>query len=131
MLTTYLGEHDEVTGYAFMRFCRALGVSASPGNVYPLLRSLETQGLLVSHADGRRKVYTTTESGRRVAATAALRRVPQAVRELFLRQMGLAVRVDWQDPDAVALLAQNSRRAVVLLDEHIAALRTAGREREA
>ena len=45
----------------------------SPGSVYPLLQSLEEDGLIRGQDEGGRKVYTLTEDGRRQADPAGLR----------------------------------------------------------
>lgn len=37
----------------------------SPGSIYPALNALETEGLLTSHPEGDRNVFSVTDSGRR------------------------------------------------------------------
>ncbi|WP_258083126.1 PadR family transcriptional regulator [Thermococcus thermotolerans] len=70
-LTLHVLHHaneEPVTGSFLMEELKRHGYSISPGTMYPLLHSLEREGLLRSHwevRDGRRaRVYEITEAGK-------------------------------------------------------------------
>lgn len=60
---------DEYYGYALREELARLGLEVSEGTLYPLLRRLESQGLLESHwqlGEGRpRRYYQTSRAGDR------------------------------------------------------------------
>lgn len=56
---------QERHGYDFMQFFKSRGWSAGPGSIYPLLGSLEEEGLIVGRDQGGRRVYALTDEGRR------------------------------------------------------------------
>ena len=51
-------------GYDLIRLFRSKGWPGGPGSVYPLLASLEADGLIVGHDEGERRTYEVTEKGR-------------------------------------------------------------------
>jgi DNA-binding PadR family transcriptional regulator len=59
-------DEGERHGYDFMRFLQTRGWSSGPGSIYPLLASLEAEGLVQGRDEGGRRVYTITDEGRRV-----------------------------------------------------------------
>ena len=46
---------------------RRRGAKPNPGTLYPALKDLAEKGLIVARQEGRRKVYSLTEEGRRGA----------------------------------------------------------------
>jgi DNA-binding PadR family transcriptional regulator len=59
-------DEGERHGYDFMRFFQTRGWSPGPGSIYPLLASLESEGLVQGRDEAGRRVYTITDEGRRV-----------------------------------------------------------------
>lgn len=53
-------------GYELMRAIREKGWGGGPGSVYPLLAALEAAGLIAGRDEGDRRIYETTEQGRRL-----------------------------------------------------------------
>ncbi|ASJ11748.1 PadR family transcriptional regulator [Thermococcus thioreducens] len=89
-LTLHILHHaseEPVTGSFLMRELEKHGYSISPGTIYPLLHSLEGEGLLKSHwevRDGRRvRVYEITENGREI-----LEEGKKKLKELCLELLG-------------------------------------------
>jgi DNA-binding PadR family transcriptional regulator len=66
LLLDYLGRHGEVTGYAFLRYCRDEGMPVSNGTVYPHLKHLEDHGIIGARTEGRKKLYSLTGRGRAI-----------------------------------------------------------------
>lgn len=88
LIVDYLRRNDEVTGYRFMRYSRSLGVSTSPGNVYPSLHDLEGEGILTFREVGTRKLYRLTAKGRRLASREmGSDRVPASLRRVLFRML--------------------------------------------
>ena len=52
-------------GYDLIRMFRAKGWAGGAGSIYPLLASLEADGLIVGQDEGERRTYTVTDKGRR------------------------------------------------------------------
>jgi len=53
-------------GYDLMQIFERKGWrSGRPGSIYPILNALEEEGLVISRADGERRVYEITEKGQR------------------------------------------------------------------
>jgi PadR family transcriptional regulator PadR len=46
------------------------GGKPTPGTIYPALKQLQNNGMIVSHKDGRKVIYSLTESGQRVSKEA-------------------------------------------------------------
>jgi DNA-binding PadR family transcriptional regulator len=59
-------EEGERHGYDLLSFFQTWGWSGGAGSIYPLLSSLETEGLVQGRDEGGRRVYTITDEGRRV-----------------------------------------------------------------
>ncbi|MBE6753385.1 MAG: PadR family transcriptional regulator [Ruminococcaceae bacterium] len=63
---------EPMYGYNLVSELAAAGIQAEANTLYPLLRRLESQGLLESHWDTTeakpRKYYVTTEEGRKLYA---------------------------------------------------------------
>ena len=74
---------QELHGYGIMRMIeRETGFwKPSPGSVYPLLNALKYRGLVKCVTKGRRKVYTLTRKGRKLAEQA--RNVHMQIKEFF------------------------------------------------
>lgn len=51
-------------GYDLIRELRRKGWPGGPGSIYPLLASLEAEGLIVGRDEGDRRTYDVTEKGR-------------------------------------------------------------------
>lgn len=51
-------------GYDLIRMLRRQRWSGGPGSVYPLLASLEAEGLIIGRDEGDRRTYEVTEKGR-------------------------------------------------------------------
>ncbi len=64
-----LREKGELTGYDIIKEIekKTGHWRPSPGTVYPLLRDLESRGVVARRDEGRRKVYYLTPSGRELA----------------------------------------------------------------
>ena len=66
---------EEEYGYALKRTLQELGLAIDEGTLYPLLRRLESQGLLASRwilGDGRpRRYYRTSGAGEKLLAELA------------------------------------------------------------
>ncbi len=58
-------EAGERHGYDFLSFFQMRGWSPGSGSIYPLLASLEEEGLVQGRDEGGRRVYTITDEGRR------------------------------------------------------------------
>jgi len=112
---------SEVTGYAFIKYSHEHGFAASPGNVYPYLRELEEDGLIAHQVAGRRKIYSLTRAGHRYMKEHGLIRVPEFLRNMFLRNVSLALTIDWADSDAVAPLISNLEQMIAFLKEYLPA----------
>jgi DNA-binding PadR family transcriptional regulator len=56
-----------ISGYDLMKKFRESGMHTSPGYIYPLLNDLEKKGIIRSRMSGRRKMYTLTAKGKRLA----------------------------------------------------------------
>lgn len=72
-LLTLLAEED-MHGYQIIgELAERSGGAWTPGagSVYPTLRLLQDQGLITSHADGTKRVFSITPAGRRMATTAS------------------------------------------------------------
>jgi DNA-binding PadR family transcriptional regulator len=52
-------------GYDLIQMFRRKGWAGGAGSIYPLLASLEHDGLIVGHDEGERRTYEVTEEGRR------------------------------------------------------------------
>lgn len=52
-------------GYDLIQIFRRRGWGGGPGSIYPLLASLEEEGLIAGRDDGDRRTYELTEKGRR------------------------------------------------------------------
>lgn len=59
-------DEGERHGYDLLSFFQTWGWSPGAGSIYPLLASLEGEGLLQGRDEGGRRIYTITEEGRRV-----------------------------------------------------------------
>ncbi len=60
----FLEKNGEMTGYDLLKHCRENEISISPGSVYPQLKNMTRDGLIESKEQGRKKIYTLTESGK-------------------------------------------------------------------
>jgi DNA-binding PadR family transcriptional regulator len=58
-------EAGERHGYDLLSFFQMRGWSPGAGSIYPLLASLEAEGLVQGRDENGRRVYTITEEGRR------------------------------------------------------------------
>jgi DNA-binding PadR family transcriptional regulator len=58
-------EAGERHGYDFLSFFQMRGWSPGAGSIYPLLASLESEGLVQGRDENGRRVYTITDEGRR------------------------------------------------------------------
>jgi DNA-binding PadR family transcriptional regulator len=65
MIIDYLMTNEELVGYEFIKYCKEIGMHASPGNVYPHLCHMKKKGIVDCKIDGKRKVYTLTEKGKK------------------------------------------------------------------
>ena len=123
MILNYLLKNETLTGYEFIKFCRENGVSASPGNVYPHLSELEVQKLVVYRVEGKRKIYSLTDSGMRELARMPVSRVPEFLRNVFFRNMSLASTINWADPSDVSKLLNNITEAKEFLEDYVRKLK--------
>lgn len=123
MILNYLMKNRQLTGYEFIKFCREHGVSASPGNIYPHLSELEEEKLVEYRVEGKKKVYTLTKSGIEELERLPVSRVPEFLRSVFFRNMGLASSIDWSSPDDVTKLLKNLKEAEQFLLDYIRTLR--------
>lgn len=56
------------TGYELMnKLCEKLGRKPSPGSIYPVLGDLSSDGYIKVKEDGRKKIYSITCKGKRIA----------------------------------------------------------------
>lgn len=125
MILNYLVERRELTGYDFIKYCRTIGVTASPGSVYPHLKDLEDEGVVAQQTQGRRKIYTLTQKGVRTIAALPISRVPSFLKIYFFRSLGLAGAIDWSDPVEVEKLLANMREAQAQLEHFVENLKSA------
>jgi len=63
MVMEYLRREKELSGYSFMKYCRKIGIPMSSGMLYPFLRELKAEGMIVERQEGRKKIYTLSEKG--------------------------------------------------------------------
>ncbi len=56
---------QESTGYQLIKILGEKGKRPSPGSIYPLLKELKCKGLVLSHQDSRKKIYSLTKKGKR------------------------------------------------------------------
>ena len=61
LLLDYLSRHGEMTGYAFLRYCREEGMPVSNGTVYPHLKHLMDHGMLSARKEGQRVFYQISD----------------------------------------------------------------------
>jgi len=57
-------------GYEIMKDLEVCGCRPSPGSVYPVLKSLENEGIILKKISGRKKVYTITAAAKKMIKTA-------------------------------------------------------------
>ncbi len=119
MILNYLLQNDELIGYGFIKYCRANGVLASPGNIYPHLKQLEDQRVIAYRVEGKKKVYSLTELGKRELALTGVSRVPEFLRNVFFRNMSLASTIDWSDSTDVEKLLNSVREAKDFLEKYV------------
>ncbi len=54
------------TGYGIMKECyEKLGYKPSAGSIYPLLKSMEREGIIVSNREGRKVIYSLSGKGKK------------------------------------------------------------------
>ena len=54
------------TGYGIMKECyEKLGYKPSAGSIYPLLKSMEKDGIIVSTKEGRKVIYSLSKKGKK------------------------------------------------------------------
>ena len=86
-------KHHEATGYQLMKAIQKLsGEMPSPGSIYPLLTSVQGEGLVSMRREGKRKWYRLTGDG-----CAAVRKV-SAQREAGLMGQLRLMRCDSSKP---------------------------------
>lgn len=125
MLINYLLEHGELTGYDFIKYSRSIGVTASPGSVYPHLKDLESEGIISHQLQGKRKVYTLTKSGTRQVSAWPVARVPTFLKISFFRSLGLAATINWSEPAEVETLVANLQDGIDRLQHLVEELKSA------
>jgi DNA-binding PadR family transcriptional regulator len=100
--TLKLLSEGEKTGWQLMKeLGQRTGWQPSPGTMYPLLKSLGSQGLLQRHPAGKRVYWRLTPEGSRY-----LEELHRRKRE-WLEELGIKERAIWQafaDPDHPLLL---------------------------
>ncbi len=58
--------NEPSTGYQIMKACyEKLGYKPSAGSIYPLLKSMEKEGIISSKREGRRVIYSLSNKGRK------------------------------------------------------------------
>ncbi|MDA8195572.1 MAG: PadR family transcriptional regulator [Thermaerobacter sp.] len=119
MILNYLLQNQEITGYGFIKYCRANGVLASPGNIYPHLKQLDDERVIAYRVEGKKKVYTLTDTGKRELARAGVSRVPEFLKTVFFRNMSLASTIDWSDPSDVGKLLTSVLEAKAFLETYV------------
>jgi len=97
---------------------RELGSDLSPGTMYPLLYKLEADGLISIEEDERRKIYKTTEKGRRkLAKLGKMRNAYEAKISKFLDFH--KVKLDEEEDNAIKTIQENLRgNEVVIVSRH-------------
>ncbi|NSW76377.1 MAG: PadR family transcriptional regulator [Candidatus Atribacteria bacterium] len=111
MVFEYLLREGELSGYAFMKYCRKIGIPVSSGMLYPCLRELKEKEMIIEKQDGRKKVYTLSEKGRAFVERARGKRsVDQGFQEMLFRFMYHLEKVDWKKKDTVSFLLEDVRR---------------------
>ena len=76
-------EKDDATGYDLIKkISIKTSKKPSPGSVYPLLKELTNSGFLNVRAEGKKKVYSISEKGRKV-----LNEISMQEKEAILRKI--------------------------------------------
>jgi len=118
MVMEYLRREKELSGYSFMKYCRKIGIPMSSGMLYPFLRELKAEGMIVERQEGRKKIYTLSEKGWAVVEKVGGRRhVDRTFQEIFLRFMYHLERVNWRKKETVLLLLEDVREMEAYLKE--------------
>jgi DNA-binding PadR family transcriptional regulator len=115
-------KQDDITGYDIIKFCRASGIPASSGTVYPHLKALERAGFIECSEVGRRKHYRLTQEGRAEMETSALAMAPEFLKNLYFKSIWYAATLDWNDKAAVQTLADNVDEIKRYLQQYIDSL---------
>lgn len=119
VIVNCLIRQDGLSGYDLIKFCRGFGIPASSGTVYPHLKSLEDAGIVEYREDGRRKLYKLTKEGRREMETSGLASAPEFLKNIFLKSLSLATRMDWLNKDEIKLLIENVSEIKIYLMEYM------------
>lgn len=88
----YLLSERALHGYKLLQeFRRRRWGVPSPGSIYPLLATLESTGLLVSHDDEGRRIYEITAEGRRALGEQPARLEQEREAEIMEPRIGTDV----------------------------------------
>ena len=119
------------TGYKIIKECEEkLGYKPSTGSIYPLLKSMEKDGLIISKKDGRRIIYSISPKGKEFVER--LKRIREefyqklhsnimAMAEIFddnsLKNFGMLLKNDYMRKIIFLLERMNEKEANKMLEE--------------
>ncbi|ADB57600.1 PadR family transcriptional regulator [Archaeoglobus profundus] len=83
-------EKEEATGYDIIKRIGERAKRPSPGSVYPILKELKENGFLNVRIDGRKKIYSLSDKGRKVLREAMEKEKEAIIRKVeVLRESGI------------------------------------------
>ena len=105
----------DMTGYELMKcLSYLLGSKPSAGSLYPLLTELKKQGMVSMKEDGRKRIYSITQKGRKLAVA-----ILKEKQELVLKHLELLHTCKERHPkvteDFLAMMIQLRARADAML----------------
>ncbi len=107
MIFEYLQEKQAISGYAFMKYCRDMGIPASSGTIYPYLRELKEQEVIKEIQEGKRKIYTLTPKGSEILQKVERKKLNPDFKKLFLKFMYHLENTNWRDKSDLGQLLQD------------------------
>ena len=119
MVFEYLLRQKEISGYAFMKYCRRMGISVSSGTIYPCLRELKEREMVIERREGRKKVYVLSPKGGEILEKRfrGRKRLDQGFQELFFQFLYHLERVNWKRKETVSLLLGDVQQMEAYLEK--------------
>ena len=108
ILINYLVNNKSTTGYEFIKHCKSIGVPASNGNVYPLLKKLTEEKILTYEESGNKKIYRFTKKGKKSLENTFMDVAPAYLRNAVINNILVGVKVNWNNPDDIDKLIKDS-----------------------
>jgi len=91
-------EKGEATGYDIIKRISEKAKRPSPGSVYPILKELKENGFLNVRIDGKKKIYTLSDKGKKILREAMEREKEAIIRKVeVLRSSGILSEEEAED----------------------------------